>query len=104
MNGERSVRCDLMFVWHRLVSQEDSIAALISGLDGSEEIWEADESEMTADEVDGSITVNTLPIRRKMNESLQQSLVESPLDSCKSPGKFLNFCTCLFAFIKEKIY
>lgn len=69
--------------------QEDSVAALISGLeDGSEEMWEADDSEMTADEVDGSITVNTLPIRRKMNESLQQSLVESPLSSHKSPSKF----------------
>ncbi|XP_034236612.1 kinesin-like protein KIF14 isoform X3 [Thrips palmi] len=66
---------------------EDSVAALISGFeDGSEEVWEADESEVTADEVDGNITVNTLPIRRKMNESLQQSLVESPLESRKSPG------------------
>lgn len=59
---------------------EDSIAALISGVgDGSEELWEADDSdEITTDDVDGSMSVNTLPIRRKLNESLQQSLIESP--------------------------
>ena len=69
------------------VPQEDSVAALISGLEeDAEEIWETDESEATVDEVDGSITVNTLPIRRKMNEGLQQSLVESPLDSRRSPS------------------
>ncbi|KAK3927471.1 Kinesin-like protein KIF14 [Frankliniella fusca] len=67
---------------------EDSIAGLISGIgETAEEIWEADDSdELTTDDVDGSISVNTLPIRRKLNESLQQSLIESPLDSCQSPA------------------
>ncbi|XP_052123487.1 kinesin-like protein KIF14 isoform X3 [Frankliniella occidentalis] len=67
---------------------EDSIAGLISGIgEGAEEIWEADDSdELTTDDIDGSISVNTLPIRRKLNESFQQSLVESPLGSCKSPA------------------
>lgn len=57
----------------------------------AEEIWEADDSEMTTDEIDGSISVNTLSIRRKLNESLQQSLTESPLESMRSPGEFERF-------------
>ena len=65
----------------------DSIATLMAGIsEDAEEIWEADDSEMTTDDVDGTISVNTLPIRRKLNESLQQSLTESPLGSAYSPS------------------